>query len=815
MRWAFFQCAKIIFLGLMVGVFFSNTASAWQTDVSPEFIISDVKATNSNACSGHWGNISVAGQGSIQACIMGEDVKIASYFPIQGPISYAINFPFDSTYYPLDVCTGFWGCMYSESNDQFIGYFWASVSESRLVVYENFVKSLSVSVQNGVRHYGLIDQTPQFSLVHPSGSSFFAQNAAISPNGKWILVEVRSFGFYRIHTETYEIRRVIAPGVAYTNYGPQPSVQLAISNDGQMVAVMGNRMGVWIVKVLDGCGDLLTVNTGFEYTGAVTPCAFLDTPTSRYIDNFLYALLPQFSQDSKSVSFNIYGNGVLARHVTLISQDTSDSLRYYLAIGDSFTSGEGETDDSFYIGGAVNKCHVSSRAYPYLVGAQLGYSTHNAACSGATMLTARETIRGANQLIEVESRLPQRLTVGIGGNDAGLMGKLKTCLGLDTCEWASSAKERQATALEIKSLYPKLRLFYDDLKTRIPGKVIVVGYPKIISQNEPCFSELGLLLNQTERTFMNEGIHYLNEVIRSAANDSEVEFIDIENVFSGNELCHASVSSSMNGIRLGDDYSVINSLDNLKIVGAESFHPTPTGHDQIKQRIIQNYQSAFSVHFCNTCSQFKGAPNPASYWDGEVTVKRQAFPFLSKIKIKSGETFEVSLPMFSFEPNSEVTIELHSDVQILKNVQSADDGSVKVTLSGNFEPGHHSIHLIGKSANSEPIEVYDFIAIEESEVTGVQAPITNEPISSAKSSGQMVTQVNKQNDFVPAAILGASTTVSTVPAGHTYENINTRTIPKKESIHVNSQILPLIIAAILGATITSIGVYIYFQQKHP
>lgn len=820
MWWAIFKYVVAVFIFAGVSTVLSDSAHAWQQHIPPKFIVSDVSSSNVYACSGRWSTISVNGQGSIEACVMGNDVKIASYFPIDGPISYAIQFPSDTKFFPLDVCTGFWGCIYSEVNDSFVGFSWVSPSENRATIYKNFVKNLSRSSQNGLTRYGLSDQSQSFPIEHPSGTLFFAQTAAVSNNGRWVFLEIRNYGFFRVDMQTYETRRIIAPGIQYTSYGPQAAVQLAISNDGSVVAVMGQRMGLWIVMVNDTCGDTLTYNTQVTFIGAVTPCQFVGGQPEDYIDNFLFAVKPRFSDDSKTLTFDIYGQGVQARKITLLSDTSEESLSHYVAIGDSFTSGEGEVNDSFYIGGATNKCHVSSRSYPFLLGNTRGVQVHNAACSGATIETARQgdPKKGrSSQLNEIESRLPQLLTVGIGGNDAGLMGKLKNCLGLDTCEWARSADERKNTANEIKNVYPKLRLFYEDLKLRTPGKIVVVGYPKIISTEALCLADIGIVLDQTERQFMNEGIAYLNQVIRAAANDSGIEYVNIEEVFNGNKLCDLSLSPSMNGVRFGKDYPIIDALSNLKVFSAESFHPTPEGHKQIATFITERFSNVLSASHCVTCSNVKGVPPIGSYWNGDTDtqVHQRTLPFLSKVTVKKGDVFEISLPAFSFQPGSSVTLELHSDIRTLGTITAAEDGSLRSNVEvTDFEPGFHSVQAIGVNANGEKVKVYDFIEIKEETIEVVDEDIVDNGLA-IQSIEKLEASKNSERKFAPRSfteVLGTSAVyMPTLPVNPVKNETKTLQITKEGTLNL---VLYTAIGILSGIVIGGGVVLLYSRRKH-
>ena len=469
MWWVIFKYASMTVVSILFGLVFATNAHAWSPDISPDSKYSDVKVYHSSPCPGTFGTIAVSGEGSIQACIMGQTTKIASYYPAEGGVGYAISFPFDSAFYLLDICQGIWGCVYADENDTFAGV---------TGVYKQFVANLGKSVQAGVIHYGPSENSPVLSVNQFASRSFSPETVATSQNGKWVLVELKSYGFLRINVQTSEVRRIIAPGINY-GYGHDPRIEMAITNDGSTAAIVGLRMGLQVVSIDDNCGDRPDEFMQKYYTGAMTACASLQTPTEKYIPNFQYALRPIFSNDGKIFSFDAFSNSVTARHITMFS-DNSDmqTLPLYLALGDSFVSGEGEVDDSYYLGGATNKCHLSSRSYPFLLANPWNITARSTACSGATMQTARGISAKTHQplqLSELELHPPQVATIGIGGNDIGLIGKLKDCLDADTCKWAGTATSRHQTAMEIKSLFPRLKQFYTDMKVRTLGPVIVVG----------------------------------------------------------------------------------------------------------------------------------------------------------------------------------------------------------------------------------------------------------------------------------------------------------------------------------------------------
>jgi lysophospholipase L1-like esterase len=747
MGWVIFTCVKIFLTIILFTLTGTTNAEAWSVTKTPEYHASEIKTINTSPCSGTYSNISVNNEIALNACVMGEKTRVASFYLPQKGVAYAISFPFDTTFYRLDVCSGVWRCEFAEKTDTFISF---------ETGYVNFVKNLTRTIHEGVIRYQPGEASATFSVNQLQGKYISPMSLAVSGNGEWLLIEARDYGIFRINTLTTETRRIIAPGINY-GYGTDPRVEMAVSNDGSMVAVMGLRMGIDLVQVDDTCGDRPRVSMGEYYLGS-DQCQYVPIDRFTYVSQFMHALRPRFSTNSTSLSFNVHSYTQPVRHITLFSDVDAKQSYSYVALGDSYTSGEGETEDTFYIGSAANKCHVSSRSYPYLLTSMWKTTGHSLACSGATMNSARGTssnTKQTTQLLHLESIFPQISTIGIGGNDAGLIGKLKDCLGLDTCKWAGTAENRKSTAMEIKNLYPRLKAFYEEVKLRTLKAVLAIGYPTIISSQAQCNSPVGLLLNETERIFMNEAMYYLNKVIKAAAYDTGIRYVDTENSYVGKELCSGFSSAYMNDIRFGDDYPNIGALPFIKVIGAESFHPKPEGHVRIADTIYQIFPNFLDIEHCLNCSASIDAPTPSSYWgsvDGEHKLQ-VAEPFLDKTTVLKGDMFTISMPKSSFKPSSDVVLELHSDVKILGVVRSADDGSLQATIpTSDLEAGFHSVHAIGQNFAGYEIDIYDFLSIEEDVVFhswNANKGSTQTPVLSA---------AHTESKEVASNILGATTT---------------------------------------------------------
>jgi len=816
MWWVIFRYVKIILVSTGLALIFSVSVNAWSTDSSPDYQDSDIKVLQAYPCPGNFGTITVNGNQISNACIMGSNTKVAWYIPLNGPVTYAVSFPLGNNFYKVDVCQGVVGCVYAEQTDTFIGF---------TGIRQNFVANLKMVNENGTIHYTPKENLTPFSVSQFGGQAFIPQTLATSQNGKWALIELREYGILRINTKTLEVRRISAPGVNY-GYGNDPRIEMAISNDGTMVAMVGTRTSIMLIKVDETCGDTPNPQMQLYYQPNVVACKYVPTPPSKYIQDFRHAVRPVFSADGKSLSFDAFSYTADGRHFTLFSNDSDSRVeRQYMALGDSFTSGEGETDDMFYFDGPHNKCHVSKRSYPYLLGNSWDLEAHSTACSGATIQTARGTSAKSNQPIQLEvleSLAPQMATISLGGNDAGLIGKLKDCLGIDTCKWASTPENRHRTAMEIKNLFPSLKSFYTDAKFRTLGPVVVVGYPRIITDGPGCSGLIGTLLDQTERIFMNEAIGYLNKVMQAAARDVGIEYFSIENVLAGGELCSSFESPLMNAFRFGDDYPNITSLPFIKIVGAESFHPKPAAHVKIASKIYNEYSDTTNIITTNSGYPTQ-VPEPSAYWTATTSGLnwQKAIPFLTKFTIKKKDFFQISFPVFTFKPGTEIVLELHSEVKNLGKVRSNEDGSLTATISSaDFEPGFHSVHAIGKDFAENDVDTYDFLEVEEEGIAPTAQ--SDEPnigetkldtVKAKSPPAYPIPSSNVMNNDGSSAVLGSS--IVHTPIKNIALLLNDETKRNPISPSKNSDYKWLFILAIIGVLLISAGaVFGYNRTKN-
>ncbi|MBP7760202.1 SGNH/GDSL hydrolase family protein [Candidatus Saccharibacteria bacterium] len=471
-----------------------------------------------------------------------------------------------------------------------------------------------------------------------SGQALAMMRVAASQNGQWLIVEA-SNGFLRINTTTKEI--ITFENVLYRyGQGQDPTYDLAISNDGRYAVIGGGNVvdRTYLLYDLSTCISdvtkplLLSPNCGKRN---IKTELFPQPATNQAAQRFI------FSDDNENITADVNESNQWNRYlITAFGKDAHGME--YLALGDSYSSGEGEYDESYYVIGtngngkgvigfdtgidnfpyASEKCHVSTRSYSYQLADLAGIGStvfHNMACSGGKtkdILGVKDGRYNGNndiffdlqksdlefmqsraqnnfvpgrtaQIEFIKTYKPRVATIGIGGNDIGFGDKLKDCLGAGTCSYVNDL--RQYTGLEIKALYKKLVDTYQKLHNASPTtRFYVIGYPDVISDDSVCAPNVRL--NADERYFAKQVVSYLDTVIQSAADTVGFTYLDIKDSLAGDRLCDLSFGGkAVQGLVAGDDQGptieIFGHEINPNIIGNESFHPTHIGHQMIANTI--------------------------------------------------------------------------------------------------------------------------------------------------------------------------------------------------------------------------------------
>ena len=329
--------------------------------------------------------------------------------------------------------------------------------------------------------------------------------------------------------------------------------------------------------------------------------------------------------------FGFYGTGSARIASITISSDVDFAIGEfgingqgkYVALGDSYSSGEGAPP--FFAGtdGPSDYCHRSTLAYSQVLGTQFGLSPLFYACSGAVTSDITSTFHDTEppQItqpgVDTSADL---LTMTIGGNDAGFANVLKACieqklkadfinaaigavgrwlgLGQDpSCAHSGTFTSSVNAGIDnvfwpVKNTELRIMSAVDPVNT----SVIVADYPRLFpssSSGQNCI-QLAPFLTNDDQTFMNGAGDRLDAVLQEAAAEAGVNFVDVRGAFAGHEIC-GPAGAYLNGISFASGgggsctWSVAGHciIPGLPIVG--SFHPNATGHADGYAAAIASY----------------------------------------------------------------------------------------------------------------------------------------------------------------------------------------------------------------------------------
>lgn len=571
---------------------------------------------------------------------------------------------------------------------------------------------------------------------------------SFAANGKWLVGEMPNVGQHRVNLDSGKVNFI---GKIWDYRSLDPWIKTAISPNGQYVVVMSERSKTVYMYNLSGCDFASTKPCEKkDITNKIVGKLGADKAYGplRLLDNeSLLFYTAEWVEPNKSV-YKKY----------ILSSNPDGIYKYdYIALGDSFASGEGAFEYFQYTDNLpINSCHLSSISYPYLLASRLGLSSSGSvACSGAViddLDSLNEDYEGQTKdgktlsTIDIEHTLsaflvgdlpqqrfiekyrPKTVTVSIGGNNIGFGKKLAKCVlpqwrgevPVDTTCF-DTYEEKKGVFEEIKNLIPLLIGAYQKLKVA-DSNVYVLGYPKIIAPEGAC--GLNVPLDNSERQFADSLTELLNSAIRYSAGQAGVYYVDIENALQGYRLCEGKPDNiAVHGITAGDDRVTIPVIDR-NILGAESFHPNARGNELLKAAILEktnNFTASFSDLYDNPVFE-EPAPDHPYYRGVTKTTDPLFIPRFVNTGINSVIKNTSKKIIFPGEnsglaPNQNYRVELHSTPVYLGDAVTDSRGDITFDLNvpADVPAGLHSLHFYGYDNGGQPVDLYSYLYVHESE----------------------------------------------------------------------------------------------------
>ena len=424
------------------------------------------------------------------------------------------------------------------------------------------------------------------------------------------------------------------------------------TTSGSTIAAPGNF-------AFDPKGNPITINaagvtsmtagqaTGTTYDGA-TPLLSAATPITPGPHSIYFSIFDQGD--------HVYDSAVMLDNLRLsrVNNVATDckpgatpvppAAQNFVALGDSYSSGEGNPPFIQGTDAAGDYCHRSTKAYPELLGAALGVTPKFHACSGAVTqnITTQTQYSGEQQPQIDQSGVDSSaslVTLTVGGNNASFSDVLRSCieqklradaenaivgpvgswLGLGSDPSCADSKSFVSSENnKIDAVESKAAAAYTAIKSKTgtSTSVIAADYPHIFSSTakEQSCIQLSPYLTKADQNYFNNGTDHLDSVLQTAAAAAGVNFVDVRGRFAGHGICGSS-GSYLNALSIASGNGggcTFSFRGSCKIPGAPvvgSFHPNASGH-------ANGYEPAFKSFIDNstnkTSAGYPANPQPAA-----------------------------------------------------------------------------------------------------------------------------------------------------------------------------------------------------------
>lgn len=248
----------------------------------------------------------------------------------------------------------------------------------------------------------------------------------------------------------------------------------------------------------------------------------------------------------------------------------------YVALGDSFTSGPGIPPQ------VSDECGRSSSNYPTLVAEVLNVSRFvDVSCGGAVstdLSQSQSTFRGVGVLPQYDALTPDidLVTVGIGGNDIGLVQLAVGCVNLrpppngQSCAVTNTAGGSDRVDAAIDAFGPRYGTIAEEIRDRSPNaKIVFVGYPTAI-RDGGCFPDQRMWPD--DATYLQDKLDRLNDAMRRQAQDAGAEYVDLATSTVGHDSCAEPAERWMEGLS--------------PVAEAIPLHPNAAGHRNAADQVV-------------------------------------------------------------------------------------------------------------------------------------------------------------------------------------------------------------------------------------
>lgn len=287
-------------------------------------------------------------------------------------------------------------------------YVWQApghITETGASIVDDFISKIKTDLVSG--YYVIPNDAWRAPILNSNNNYTIVNGISGSSNGQW-LVLISNGQFIRVNLLNGR-QDIIAAHNFYQSYlWPVPMFDLFINNTGSLAGYLAKTDSSQIYNINDNCINPTQKPLTYRDPVIYTNCLHNDMTSFLYHNVHSLSQTPSYqgtriSADSKILTFSVDETRWYQ-----ISYENFTGEKY-LALGDSYTSGEGDIDqygEEHYLAGTNiagdyaqgvprEMCHLSDRSYPFLLGAQAGlqrrFGMDSVACSGAIRLNIANT----------------------------------------------------------------------------------------------------------------------------------------------------------------------------------------------------------------------------------------------------------------------------------------------------------------------------------------------------------------------------------------------------------------------------------------
>ncbi len=632
---------------------------------------------------------------------------------------------------------------------------------SYLALYKNLHSHLQFELLPYPR-YRVAQQSTDYFRYDDGAAIRFNYNSMTYPqNGRYFIVDTVQNGFMKVDLLNLT-KRPIADSLPPFYTGSVSNSANAIDNNGKFAAIAfnspGEPNGTKYFKMI----DTSSCSGGFNPVSTVKPvysCLTADIRPKlmQAIPNLYDVFNIRFVND-RTITFTAGSGSATAGYkyakYTMVADGQSSRLVDYLALGDSYISGEGAYNYKEGTDTERNGCHQSLLSYPYLLG-QNASSFASVACSGAKVHNVVGPLVGEEKQSQLKDRLeptgeevnqateyrapgiifqndfvradnPSAITISIGGNDIGFGDILKKCvhpfenlkdnlITHHTCY--PTYEDRLEVVNAISSKMPKLRELYKDMRNNgtETRRVYVIGYPQVAKVGGNC--GLNVAMNANEIKFAHDLIRFLNVVIKQAADEAGVQYVDTQASFDGHRLCEdSSQFIAMNGFTV--DRNRFGKFD----VSA-SFHPNKSGHQLLAATVAGQTANLTKPMPEPTAETVAVVVDPNAPILQNVPVSQRPVRKVQMMEPKE-EIIEKGTPLdmvvngreYYTKPGSVYNVVMQSTPTNLGNFTADSQGNLAIApiVPASVEPGFHTVHIYGNDVFGGLIDLQQVVYVAAS-----------------------------------------------------------------------------------------------------